>query len=156
MAEHAIAWEPIPRDANHFMLVSVMHFAERTSQEGMPVSVVVTATAGRAAQEEGGRAAWRIEFGAVAAFQRRPLNAWWPGSRPITIPRGRGASSERLEVAAWEIVQSAWLRECVPPDTYPGTMHHFVIADEDDAYEIAALVWTSERLSPGWEQDYGA
>jgi hypothetical protein len=156
MAERPIAWEPIPRDANHYMAVQVVHFEERTSDEGTPVTIVLAATTGQAAREEGGRAAWRLAFVTVAAFQRRSLSIWWPGSRPMTIPVGHGKARDRLEVATWEIVQSAWLRECVPPNTYSGTIHHYVIADYEDAYEIAALGWMSEQLPPGWEQVYGA
>lgn len=155
MAERAIARDPIPRDANHYMLVGVVHFEERTVDEGVPVTIVVASSTGLAAQEKGGRAAWRISFEPVVAFQRRPLGAWWPGARPVTTPSPPKKSDEQLEVATWEIVQSAWLQECVPPNTYAGTVHHYVIADEDEVYEIAALGWYSERLPPGWEQTYG-
>lgn len=93
MAEHAIAWEPIPRDANHYMAVEVVHFEERTSEEGMPVTIVLVSDTGQAAKEEGGQAAWRIEFVTVAAFQRRSVSTWWPGSRPITAPEGKGRSA---------------------------------------------------------------
>jgi len=152
MAERPIAWEPIPRDANHYMAVQVVHFEERTADEGAPVRIVLAAATGQAAQEAGGRAAWQLEFVTVAAF-RRSLSVWWPGGRPITIPVShRRKARNRLEVATWELVDSLWLKECVPPNTYSGTIHHYVIADYDEAYEIAAAGWTSERLPPEWER----
>lgn len=157
MDEHAIAWEPIPRDANHFMLVEVLHFEERTWEDGVPVSIVVTSTTGQAAKEEEGCAAWRIDFVTVAAFQRREFGWWWPEARAMTTPMPRASrkADANLEVATWEVVHSEWLKACVPPDTYSGAMHHYVIAAEDAAYEIAALGWTAERLPLGWKQAYG-
>jgi hypothetical protein len=150
MSEHTIPWEPIPREANWYMKANVVYFGENTLHDE-PMSAIVSSTLPSDGSRTEGPSAWRITFHGVVAYRMRPIGVWWSSAQPITFPKPRAKGANNLEVAVWEIAQSRWLSECVPPDRSPRSIHHFVLADYDELYEVAAASWSSERLIDTWE-----
>src|SRR5690242_18775011 len=99
--ERAVPWNPIPKYANRYMDLVVMHFEQRSAVEGSPVSLLVAFSHDSDDAEAGvsEETWWRIIFRHVPAFRFRHLdNA--PASPPFVRPR----PGEPLDVAIWEVV----------------------------------------------------
>lgn len=144
LIEQAIPWDPIPRAANIYMECGVAHFEQR-AEEGTPVSCIVLGSLGG---REGARdeMAWQITFQRAIAFRYGPID--YQRGTPLVSPSGEGGH----KVACWEIAHSRWLRAVVSPDhSRPSHLHHFVIADSDVLYEVAAEWWESSELG-SWER----
>jgi hypothetical protein len=82
---------------------------------------------------------WHITFGTVRGYQLTRISESRLGIRDFQ-PSGR-------DWAMWEVAASSWLPQ---GNRYP--LYHFVIADEDAVYELAAEMWEAEQLPDGWEQ----
>jgi hypothetical protein len=139
LIEQAISWDPVPRYANIYMLLTVERL-ERAIVEGMPLSMIVVAQTEKSPRIIG---RWRIDFLSVAAFR----------CLPIDQPNGHGSvlvardTSGQLSAATWEVVHSRWLPEAIGTlHSRPQAIHHYVIADTYVVYDIAAQWWTSEML----------
>jgi hypothetical protein len=139
--EMGISWNPVPRAANQYMALTVNHVEQLLAAEGLPVLIVVSSTIGH----ETGKVrdtVWRIRLHFVHAYRSRPMGPT-ADRRPLTWPPEDKAG----RVACWEIVHSRWLPEAVGEHySNPNAVHHFVIADYDHVYEIAAQWWEVVEL----------
>lgn len=145
MAGRAIHWDPIPRHANLFMLLNVDNLTETFSRAGTELTVVVSFATD---QPESPISTWRITFESVVAYSKHPMRSG-RGEHKLTVvlPAEGGRSDAPLREAAWEVVHSDWLAENTPHNfSFPNAVHHYVIADAEDVYEIAAVGWSSEQL----------
>lgn len=137
-AEHAIPWEPVPREANVYMVLNVERFEQRGT-EGAPVSVTVVASTEESTPRIG---VWRIDFHNVPGFRCLPIEQL-PGSSRLTYL----VKGNTLSAATWEVVHSRWLPEAIGTNYgRPQAVRHYVIAGSYQVYEIAAEAWTSEAL----------
>jgi hypothetical protein len=141
-SERCIPWEPIPRDANRYMVLNVALFEQTAlGSLGTPVSIVVVSSHTGEHPQGGTAIAWRIELQHVAAYRTCDITLW-KGVCPYS-----DVTSKRLDVALWEIENSTWLTECVSAERIARTHpHHFVIASSFHVFEIAAATWESEEL----------
>lgn len=142
MEEQCVAWEPIPREANRYMVLNVVYTEQMVLGlgGGSPLSVVVVSSVQEGKPGAIPTEAWRITFRYVAAYRSMEMEMW-QGKRPKATP------TARLEVAAWEITNSRWLSAMVSPRVLASHgPHHFVIASEDHIDEFAAQYWKSEHL----------
>jgi hypothetical protein len=67
--EQAIAWDRIPRSANHYMELAVVHFEQLAGEAGMPVSVIVIGPMPGEATRTPTEMAWRVKFLGVAGYR---------------------------------------------------------------------------------------
>jgi hypothetical protein len=89
---------------------------------------------------------WRITFDHILAFRHRPIPDW-AGALPMPKPLD-------MNIGAWEVSSSSWLKEVTPPNwAYPA--RHFAITFNEDVYENAASDWNSQPLMEGWDLAYG-
>lgn len=139
-SERCIPWEPIPRDANRYMVLNVALFEQTAlSGHGTPISLVVVSSHKSEHPRGSAAIAWHIALQKVAAYRSCDITMW-KGARPYS-----DVISKRLDVALWEIQNSSWLTENVSAERIART-HHYVIASSFDVFEIAAASWESEEL----------
>lgn len=147
----AIAWDPLPRGANRYMELDVVHFEQLAGETGVPIALTVTAPLRTGEAKQAVATMWRLTFLAVEGFRMLPIDrasdyyAPWP---PPTDAYGKPA--------LWEVVHSHWLEQTVSTfASRPQSVHHYVIASSDDFYEIAAQWWEVEDLGE-FDQAYAA
>jgi hypothetical protein len=131
--ERLLPWEPIPRESNVYMAVTVLRVEEFANVEFTPVAITLVAPRHDAAD-----GAWRLLFQHVCAYRKLPIGAQ-ACSHLIALREAREQRS-LPEPATYEVVRSRWLREVVNPASHsrPQAVRHFVIASYDVAYDIAA------------------
>ena len=147
MEEHCVTWEPVPREANRYMVLNVVYVEQMALGlgAGLPLSVVVVSSLREGKAGTIPIDAWRITFRYVAAYRSMAIERW-PGVRPKEAP------TARLEVATWEIANSRWLNASVSPHVLATHQpHHFVIASSDSIFECAARLWKSKHVSE-WKE----
>jgi hypothetical protein len=142
--ELAIAWEPVPRSANHYMALTVNHLEQLTAAVGFPVVLIVSSPM-KQSDGETREIAWRITFHMTHGYRCRHVGPS-PESQQVTWPQ----ATDGARVACWEIVHSQWL-----PMALAGfwsdmsTAHHYAIVDYYNLYEIAANWYEVEELGEG-------
>ena len=130
--ERLLPWDPIPRESNVYMEVGVCRVEEFATTEGTPVAIILVAP-----QRDAGTGAWRLLFQCVSAYRRLPVEAH-ASAQHIAL---RQAYEKRSlpTPATYEVVRSRWLQKAVSPNyAHPRAVRHFVIADSDEVYDIAA------------------
>ncbi len=147
MSERAVPWRAIPQEANRYMLLSVVFVLERRLGEGQSLTVVMATERAPAGTSQ----AWKITFQRIAAYRMRPLATAGQAPRSPRYPKPQRTSTALLDTAVWEVVQSQWLADLKALHLVDFPLHHYVLADYDDLYEIAATDWVSEELPEDWE-----
>jgi hypothetical protein len=147
MIEQSIPWEPVPAYANRYFVLGVLRLDIKVVQDGPELaSMVVFAPKDGHGPHYRGVDGWLITFGTVRGYRLTYLSE-----------SGRGIQTfqpANHDWGAWEVSPSSWLTQSLSQSNrYP--LHHFVITDENAAYEIAASTWESERLPNGWEAEFG-
>ncbi len=137
----AIAWEPVPRGANQYMGLNVVHFEQLAGETGMPIAVMVTAPLRTGGSKQAVDTVWRITFQVVGGFRMLPVDRA-SGQVPWLA-----ATEAQGKPALWEVVHSHWLEQTVTSgSSRPQAFHHYVIASSYDIYEIAAQWWEVEEM----------
>lgn len=138
-----IAWHPVPDYANRYFVLGVLSLDIRVQRDG-PETAMMLVFAPKEPDVPGyhGVDGWRITLGTVRSYRLTRFSEWRLGIHDF-LPL-------KLDWAMWEVAPASWLPQS---ERYP--VHHFVIADEDTVYELAAETWEIEQLPDGWEEEYG-
>jgi hypothetical protein len=150
MSERAVPWRALPREANRYMLVSVVSFMEQRWGEGQSLTVVMATERAPAGPSQ----AWNITFQRIAAYRMRPIATAGQAPQSPPFPKPQRTSTALLDTAVWEVVQSQWLADLKALHLVEFPLHHYVMADYDVLYEIAAAEWVAEELPEDWEDNY--
>lgn len=153
-ADEVIPWHPVPEETNRYFAVGVESLDIRVQTDGPELATMVVVAPKQGAdgsRREVGR--WRLTFGTVRGYRLTRFSESRLGIRDF-LPLHLDWFPDHWVPAMWEVMPSAWLTSGMPTSLrYP--LHHFVIADEDTVYKLAAENWESEALPDGEEAENG-